>query len=331
MTYAFQSATALKTISFAEGASLRYVSESAFNYCTALESAELPATVEYIGASAFSGDTTLTSFTFPASLKEVGNNAFQGCSHLSQVSEIPAGVTSFGYGVFQSAPLSEIKVNSANTNYVVENNVLFNAGKTALIYMPMNCGKTSYHVPSTVTEILNFALYKVSTLKELILNDGLTTIQNTAFSQTGLETIVIPSSVTTISSYMLEGCTSLTGVTILGTISDVPANAFRESANMTRIAFAQTTPPTFVRNSFYGNPETIYVYVPAESIPAYETAMAPANRSSYIFCDINTSDIQLPKAESQMPNACLYDLLGRPIQSNAKGIIIDAGRPVINK
>ena len=331
MTYAFQSATALKTISFAEGASLRYVSESAFNYCTALESAELPATVEYIGASAFSGDTTLTSFTFPASLKEVGNNAFQGCSHLSQVSEIPAGVTSFGYGVFQSAPLSEIKVNSANTNYVVENNVLFNAGKTALIYMPMNCGKTSYHVPSTVTEILNFALYKVSTLKELILNDGLTTIQNTAFSQTGLETIVIPSSVTTISSYMLEGCPSLTGVTILGTISDVPANAFRESANMTRIAFAQATPPTFVRNSFYGNPETIYVYVPAESIPAYETAMAPANRSSYIFCDINTSDIQLPKAESQMPNACLYDLLGRPIQSNAKGIIINAGRPVINK
>ena len=310
---------------------MTYAFQSAFNYCTALESAELPATVEYIGASAFSGDTTLTSFTFPASLKEVGNNAFQGCSHLSQVSEIPAGVTSFGYGVFQSAPLSEIKVNSANTNYVVENNVLFNAGKTALIYMPMNCGKTSYHVPSTVTEILNFALYKVSTLKELILNDGLTTIQNTAFSQTGLETIVIPSSVTTISSYMLEGCPSLTGVTILGTISDVPANAFRESANMTRIAFAQATPPTFVRNSFYGNPETIYVYVPAESIPAYETAMAPANRSSYIFCDINTSDIQLPKAESQMPNACLYDLLGRPIQGNAKGIIIDAGRPVINK
>jgi hypothetical protein len=32
-----------------------------------------------------------------------------------------------------------------------------------------------------------------------------------------------------------------------------------------------------------------------------------------------------------MPNACLYDLLGRPIQGNAKGIIIDAGRPVINK
>ena len=195
----------------------------------------------------------------------------------------------------------------------------------------MNCGKTSYHVPYTVTEILNFAFYKVSTLKELILNDGLTTIQNTAFSQTGLETIVIPSSVTTISSYMLEGCPSLTGVTILGTISDVPANAFRESANMTRIAFAQATPPTFVRNSFYGNPETIYVYVPAESISAYETAMAVANRSSYVFCDINTSDIQLPKAESQMPNACLYDLLGRPIQSSAKGIFIEGGKTIINR
>ena len=331
MTYAFQSVMGLKKISFAEGATLRYVGESAFNYCAALETAELPASVEYIGASAFSGDSTLTSFTFPASLKEVGNNAFQGCSRLSEVSEIPAGVTSLGFGIFQSVPLSEIKVNASNPNYVVEDNVLFNADKTVLMYVPMLCGKTSYHVPASVTEILNFAFYKVSSLKELILNEGLITIQNTAFSQTGLETLVIPSTVTTISSYMLEGCTALTGVTILGTISDVPTNAFRESANMTRIAFAQATPPTFVRNSFYGNPETIYVYVPAESISAYETAMAVANRSSYVFCDINTSDIQQPRANNQEPKAKSYDLLGRPIQGSAKGIFIEAGKTIINR
>ena len=335
MTYAFQSVMGLKKISFTEGATLRYVGESAFNYCIALETAKLPASVEYIGASAFSGDSTLTSFTFPTSLKEVGNNAFQGCSRLTQVSEIPSGVTNFGYGVFQSVPLSEIKVNPANTNYVVENNVLFNASKTALIYMPMNCGKTSYHVPSTVTEILNFAMYKVSTLKELILNDGLITIQNTAFSQTGLETLVIPSSVTTISSYMLEGCASLTGVTILGTISDVPANAFRESASMERIAFAQATPPTFVRNSFYGNPETIYVYVPSESISAYESAMAVANRSSYIFCDINTSSIQAisqeTKANGMLTTFPLFDLLGRPIQEVPNGLFIQSGHPTLIK
>ncbi len=323
MTYAFQSATALKTISFAEGASLRYVSESAFNYCTALEAAELPATVEHIGASAFSGDTSLTSFTFPASLREVGNNVFQSCSHLAQVSEIPAGVTSFGYGVFQGAPLAEIKVNPANTSYVVEDNVLFDAAKTSLIYVPMNCGKTSYRVPSTVTEILNFAFYQVSSLKELILNEGLTAIRNTAFSQTGLETLVIPSTVTTISSYMLEGCPSLTGVTILGTISDVPANAFRESAAMSRIAFAQATPPTFVRNSFYGNPETIYVFVPAQSIPAYETAMAPANRSQYVFADIATSSIPAIEAVPASVPASRFDLLGRTVKGEARGLVIE--------
>ncbi len=331
MTYAFQSATGLKKISFANGATLRYVGESAFNYCTNLEAAELPATVEVIGASAFSGDAALTRFTFPASLKELGNNVFQTCTSLSEVSEIPAGVTTLGYGIFQGAPLSTISVSKDNTSYEVMDNVLFNAGKTILMYMPMNCGKTTYTIPSTVTEILNFAFYKVATLKELYLNEGLTTIKNTAFSQTGLETLVIPSTVTTISSYMLEGCPSLTGVTILGTISDVPANAFRESANMTRIAFAQATPPTFVRNSFYGNPETIYVYVPAESIPAYETAMAPANRSSYIFCDINTSDIQLPTTEGQQLKANSFDLLGRPIQSSAKGILIEGGKTLINR
>lgn len=330
-TYAFQSATGLKKISFADGASLRYVGESAFSYCTSLQTAELPATVEVIGASAFSSDTTLTNFTFPTSLKEVGNNVFSGCTYLTSVSEIPASVTSFGYGVFQSAPLSTISANPANTNYMVENNVLFNADKTVLMYMPMNCGKTSYTVPSTVTTILNFAFYKVATLKELILNEGLTTIMNTAFAQTGLETLVIPSTVTTISTYMLEKCASLTGVTILGTISDVPANAFREAASMSKIAFAQATPPTFVKNSFYGNPETIYVYVPAESISAYETAMAPANRSSYVFCDINTSDIQLPKVERQQPKANFFDLLGRPIQSRAEGIIIEGGKTIFNR
>ena len=321
-TYAFQSAAGLKKISFANGATLRYVGESAFSYCTALEAAELPATVEVIGASAFSGDAALTNFTFPASLKEMGNNVFQACTSLSEVSEIPAGVTSLGYGIFQGAPLSTISVSKDNTYYEVQDNVLFNAGKTILMYMPMNCGKTTYTVPSTVTEILNFAFYKVATLKELKLNEGLTTIWNTAFSQTGLETLVIPSTVTTISTYMLEGCTALTGVTILGTISDVPANAFREAANMERIAFAQATPPAFVKNSFYGNPATIYVYVPSESIPAYETAMAVANRSSYVFCDINTSDIQQPAANSQKQNPTRYDLLGRPIKGTAKGLFI---------
>ena len=331
MTYAFQSAFNLKTIRFAEGATLRYVGDNVFSYCTSLQEAPLPATVEVIGASAFSTDTTLTSFTFPASLKEVGNNALQGCSHITQVSEIPAGVTSIGFGLFQNVPLSEIKVNKNNPNYVVEDNVLFNANKTILMYVPMLCGKTSYHVPASVTEIHNFAFYKVSSLKELILNEGLTTIQNTAFSQTGLETLVIPSTVTAISSYMLEGCASLTGVTILGTISDVPANAFRESANMTRIAFAQTTPPTFVRNTFYGNPETIYVYVPSESISAYESAMAVANRSSYIFCDINTSSIRLPKDEVQKETNIRYDLSGRPIQGDNQGLFIENGRTFINK
>ncbi|MBR5716556.1 MAG: leucine-rich repeat domain-containing protein [Bacteroidales bacterium] len=321
-TYAFQTASSLKKISFADGATLRYVGESAFSYCTALETAELPATVEVIAASAFSGDAALTSFTFPTSLKEMGNNVFSGCTGLSEISEIPAGVTSLGYGIFQGVPLSTISVSKDNTSYVVQDNVLFNAGKTILMYVPMNCGKTTYTVPSTVTEILNFAFYKVATLKELNLNEGLTTIWNTAFAQTSLETLVIPSTVTTISSYMLEGCTALTGVTILGTISGVPANAFREAANMERIAFAQATPPTFVKNSFYGNPATIYVYVPSESISAYETAMAVANRSSYVFCDINTSDIQLPTANSQTPNATCYDLLGRPIKGTAKGLFI---------
>lgn len=321
-TYAFQSAMALKTISFASDATLRYIGPSAFNYCAALESAELPNTVEVISESAFGSDTTLTSFNFPASLKEVGPNAFQSCSHLTTVSEIPAGVTSFGFGVFQGAPLASISVNAANANYVAEDNVLFNADKSVLMYVPKNCGKTSYTVPSTVKEILNFAFYQVSSLKELRLNEGLTTIWNTALSQTGIETLVIPSTVTTLSTYMLESCEALTGVTILGTVSEVPANTFRNSANMTRLAFAQSTPPSFVKNSFYGNPETIYVYVPAASISAYETAMSVATRSSYVFCDIATSGIQAVDAEAATGSMRLYDILGREIRGVAKGVFI---------
>lgn len=321
-TYAFQSAMALKAISFANGATLRYIGPSAFNYCAALESAELPNTVEVISEGAFGSDTTLTSFNFPTSLKEVGNNVFQGCNHLTSVSEIPASVNSFGYGVFQGAPLSSISVNAGNTSYVVEDNVLFTADKTALLYVPMNCGKTSYTVPSTVKEISNFAFYKVASLKELNLNEGLTTIKNTAFSQTGLETLVIPSTVTTINSYMLENCEALTGVTVLGTISDVPANTFRNAANMTKLAFAQATPPTFVKNSFYGNPETIYVYVPASSISAYESAMAVATRSSYVFCDIATSGIKAIEDESSATSIKLYDMNGREASSETKGMLI---------
>ena len=322
-SYAFQSNLGLKAIRFAEGASLRYVGESAFNYCTSLTEAPLPMSVEVIGNSAFSGDTLITAFTFPTSLREVGNNVFQSCSRLASVSELPAGVTSFGYGVFQGAPLSAITVNAANASYVVHDGVLYDAALTTLLYMPERCGKTSFTVPTSVRTIERFAFYRVSTLRDLHLNEGLTTILNTAFSTTGLETLVIPASVTSISSYMLEGCESLRGVTFLCTqLAEVPANTFRNASQLTSVAFSQAEPPTFNKNTFYGNPESIDVYVPAASIPAYQTAMAVANRSSYVFHDIATSAIPTIEGPSAPVRTERFDLSGRPVSPDAKGFVI---------
>ena len=74
---------------------------------------------------------------------------------------------------------------------------------------------TQIIIPSSITEIGNFAFYGCSSLTQVTIPSSLTEIERSTFNGcSSLTQITIPSSVTKIGSYAFELCSSLTQITI---------------------------------------------------------------------------------------------------------------------
>lgn len=160
---------------------------NAFANQTQITSVTLPDTITSIGDNAFAGCTNLTSINFPNSLKEIRAMAFNGCTSLSSVTlpegllqirvgafsscpnltniNIPSSVTYIGYSAFEGCNNLTITVHTSNLNFKSENNIIYNKAGTKIIAT----GEISSAVtiPSTVTEIENYAFSENTNLEKL--------------------------------------------------------------------------------------------------------------------------------------------------------------------
>jgi len=192
-----------KLTDVAIGENVTNIGKRAFEGCYSLANITIPNSVISIGEGAFENCSGLTSITIPSSVTSIGGGAFNGCIGLTSIT-IPSSVTSIGYyaiggGFFYVGSsflgctgLTSITVDSGNTIYRSEGNCLIRISDNTLI---LGCKNST--IPSSVTRI-----------------------DYPAFNGcTGLTSITIPNSVTSIGS-AFNGCTGLTSVT-LGTISSV--------------------------------------------------------------------------------------------------------------
>ncbi len=95
-SYAFSSCDSLQFVSGCAG--LKTVGNSAFKWCTRLESVDL-GSAEEIGDGAFSNCIALTTVTLPETLKKIGSGAFNNCESLTSIA-LPASLTEIGRGAF---------------------------------------------------------------------------------------------------------------------------------------------------------------------------------------------------------------------------------------
>ena len=170
----------------------------AFSGCSNLPNILIPDSVTTIGESAFNGCKSLTYITIPGSVTYIGCGAFNGCSNLLSV-KISGSVTCIEEGAFFTCnSLGAINVDSSNTRYSSIDGILFDKDKTQLIRYPTNKRESSYRIPSTITHIGFGAFYGCSSLKDVTIPDGVTTISKYAFECSNLSGIMIPDSVTNI-------------------------------------------------------------------------------------------------------------------------------------
>ena len=215
----------------------------------------IPNTVTSIGDYAFKGVSNLTTVHIPNSVTSIGKYAFQGCSGLTSIT-VPESVTSIGYSAFGGCGSLE----SITLPFVGANPLA--AAETDQRPLGYIFGSTDYEGAESVWQYSdgNFytSLYYIpKSLKTVVITSS-DYIPYGAFSGcSGLTSVTIPNSVTSIGGYAFNGCSGLTSVTIPNSVTSIGNWAFSGCSGFTSITIPNSV-TSIGEDVFYGVPNINY-------------------------------------------------------------------------
>ena len=220
---------------------LEVIFASAFQNCTGLSSLTLPGTVYYIYPDAFSGCTGLQELTLPSKLSTLSKGAFANCSSLHSVSYYSSNPATLNDNTFTGLPddcvlyipygMEETYAAKGWTSDVFKGGVV---AETVFEYMDLTYrvtgnstvevvgydgDATDVVVPESATHYLGaFTSYTVTGLAEGAFEN-----------QSTLTSITLPGTITTIGDRAFAGCSGLTAVNVgMTTAPSVTASMFTD-------------------------------------------------------------------------------------------------------
>lgn len=255
---AFSFAETLTSVTLPNG--LLGIGDKAFFGCQSLTTVIFPSSLEYCGSFAFEntawlksqsddyvivGDGVLIKYlgndytvNVPEGVKSI-SSAFYDSYDILEIN-LPSTLENLSANAFYSCTLlKRISINN-NTNFVVEDNILYSADGFEIIFRPAQASGNSVTIKDGVTKISAYAFANNSRLKNVIFPDSLKQISEYAFEYcSSLESILIPDSVSLIDKYAFSLCVNLNEVKLGNSIEKISEGTFNGCRSIEEITIPE--------------------------------------------------------------------------------------------
>ena len=223
------------------GSNLTEVGKQCFYGCSALTGIDIPESIATLSESMFEECTRLASVTLHEGLTTVDQWAFYKCALTSVI--LPASVTSVGKNVFYGCPIEEFHISDSETelsvdaaanipgkNFYIGRNLTFAEGTSMFNDVEtLTLGGNMTTIPESLAR-------GKSTLKTLVVGESIVNIAGaTAFRETGLTSVSLPSTLKVLPQETFEKCYSLTTVTLAEGLEEIGHGAFYDCKALTEI------------------------------------------------------------------------------------------------
>jgi len=232
--WAFSHCSSLTSVTIPN--SVTSIEGSAFNGCSGLTSVTIPNSVTSIGVSAFSGCSSLTSVTIPNSVTSIEGSAFNGCSGLRKII-FGESLTSLGSNLLKGcSKLDTIVWNAKNFKISSSTDNPFYDGDNYSTNWDVRSQIKSFILGPNVDTIPAYLCCGMTGISSIIIPNSVTSIGYEAFRDcTGLTSVTIGNSVTSIGDRAFWGCSGLTSVTIGNSVTSIGDDAFYKCTGLTSV------------------------------------------------------------------------------------------------
>ncbi len=277
----------------------------------------IPEGVTDIKQYAFIGGRDLTSVDIPTTLKSIGNMAFDGCSSLTKINiHDIATWCNIIFEDYTDNPLSYTHDLYLNGEKVTD--LVIPDGVTSINkYAFYGCSMTSVTIPGSVKEIYPQAFAECANLTSVHINDiaawcniifedytdnPLSYTHDLYLNGEKVTDLIIPDGVTSINKYAFYGC-SMTSVTIPGSVKEIHPIAFTECTNLTSVhindiaawcAIIFEDNPLIYAHNLYLNGEKVTDLIIPDGVTSIE---------DYAFYGLNdVASVKLPASLTKIGN-----------------------------
>ena len=289
--YAFSSCYALTSITISDG--VTNIGEGAFSSCTEVQKISIPSSLETVGDRVFNADK-VTRIDFSGDLEawlkvmSLGGMSsfisedsaiYLNGEQLSGDIIVPEGITSIpSYAFTNFTQITSLTIPDSVTSigsYILQGCT----GIESLIIPNMTRKLGGYFGEDPRYDSYNTQV--PDSLKTLVITGGESIPQHAFDGCSGLKSITIPDSVTSIGGSAFSGCSDLTSITIPDSVTSIGDYVFRDCSGLTSI-----TIPDSVTSIGYGAFFGCSGFIQKENGVSYVDKWV-------IYCDNTVSQVQL--------------------------------------